>query len=179
MHTFKLGDQVEVLDEVIQGTITAINKKEITVQTSDGFSVNYSANQLIFSRSTITISHYEASLAKKQKGFSNDRKSKTIRSKVRSVPKMEVDLHIHQLTSSTKAMRSYDMLNLQLNTAKQQLEFAISKRIQRVVFIHGVGAGVLKEELHCLFKKYPVNYFDANFKQYGFGATEVYIYQNR
>mgnify|MGYP001799866207 CR=1 FL=1 len=70
------------------------------------------------------------------------------------------------------------MLNLQLEPAKRQLEFAMSKRIQKVVFIHGVGAGVLKEELKYLFKRYPLEFYDADYQKYGLGATEVYIYQN-
>ena len=92
---------------------------------------------------------------------------------------MEVDLHIHQLVPSSKGMSNYDMLNIQMETAKRQLEFAIRKRIQKVVFIHGVGAGVLKEELNYLFKRYEnVKYYDADYQKYGLGATEVYIYQN-
>ena len=51
-------------------------------------------------------------------------------------------------------------------------------RISKVVFIHGVGEGVLKSELHYLFSRYPVRFYDASFKKYGLGATEVYIYQN-
>ena len=71
------------------------------------------------------------------------------------------------------------MLNLQLETAKRQLEFAMRKRIQKVVFIHGVGEGVLKEELKYLFNRYDnVSFYDAEYKKYGLGATEVYIYQN-
>ena len=47
------------------------------------------------------------------------------------------------------------------------------------MFIHGVGEGVLKEELHYLFNKYEnVKHYDANYQKYGLGATEVYIYQN-
>jgi dsDNA-specific endonuclease/ATPase MutS2 len=92
---------------------------------------------------------------------------------------MEVDLHIHQLTNSTKHMNTYDMLTLQMDTAKRQLEFAIRKRIQKVVFIHGVGEGVLKTELEYLFGRYNnVKYYDADYQKYGLGATEVYIYQN-
>jgi dsDNA-specific endonuclease/ATPase MutS2 len=92
---------------------------------------------------------------------------------------MEVDLHIHQLTNSTRGMSKHDMLSLQLDTAKRQLEFAIKKRIQRIVFIHGVGEGVLRLELEYLFKRYDnVKYYDANYQKYGLGATEVYIYQN-
>jgi len=93
---------------------------------------------------------------------------------------MEVDLHIHQLLSSTKGMQNHDMLNLQLDTAKRRLDFAISKRIQRVVFIHGVGEGVLKLELEYLLKRYDgIDFYPADYQKYGHGATEVYIFQNR
>jgi len=92
---------------------------------------------------------------------------------------MEVDLHIHQLTSSSKRMNNHDMLTLQLDTAKHKLEFAIRNKIQKIVFIHGVGEGVLKLELEYLFKKYDqVTFYDADYQKYGLGATEVYIYQN-
>ena len=71
------------------------------------------------------------------------------------------------------------MLNLQLDTAKRQLEFAMIKRIQKVVFIHGVGEGVLKEELKYLFNRYEnIKHYDAEYQKYGLGATEVYIFQN-
>ena len=68
-----------------------------------------------------------------------------------------------------------------LETAKRRLEFAIQNRIQRTVFIHGVGEGVLKLELEYLFKRYEGNikYYDANYQKYGQGATEVYIYQSK
>ena len=48
-----------------------------------------------------------------------------------------------------------------------------------IVFIHGVGEGVLKEELGYLFRKYDnVKFYDADYQKYGLGATEVYIFQN-
>ena len=47
-----------------------------------------------------------------------------------------------------------------------------------MVFIHGKGEGVLKLELEFLFKNYNVKWYEASFKKYGLGATEVYIYQN-
>jgi CTP:phosphocholine cytidylyltransferase-like protein len=75
-------------------------------------------------------------------------------------------------------MSNHEMLNLQMDTAKRQLEFAIRKRIQKVVFIHGVGEGTLKAELEYLFGRYDVKYYDADYQKYGLGATEVYIYQN-
>ena len=68
--------------------------------------------------------------------FRVDRLDSVKREKI--MPPMEVDLHIHQLTESTRGLTNHDMLTLQLDTAKRQLEFAIGKRIQRVVFIHPV-----------------------------------------
>ena len=91
---------------------------------------------------------------------------------------LEVDLHINQLVKSVKGMDNYDMLNLQLDTAKRKVEYAVSKRITKIVFIHGVGEGVLKSELNSLLNKYPVKYYDASYKKYGLGATEVYVFQN-
>ena len=41
-----------------------------------------------------------------------------------------------------------------------------------------VGEGVLKSELQALLNKYPVKHYDASYKKYGLGATEVYIFQN-
>ncbi len=71
------------------------------------------------------------------------------------------------------------MWTLQWDTAQRKLEFAIGKRIQKIVFIHGVGEGVLKMELETLFRRYDnVKFYEADFQKYGLGATEVYIYQN-
>ena len=91
---------------------------------------------------------------------------------------MEVDLHINQLVESTRNMDNFDMLNLQLDTAKHKVEYAIKKRISKIVFIHGVGEGVLKSELLRLLDRYPVKYYDASYQQYGSGATEVYVFHN-
>jgi len=178
MGVFRLGDRVEVLDEAIQGEVIEINGDEITMETDDGFPMQFMRHQLVKSGDAIEVSNYEAHLVKEHKETPKRKKTRATKPKERNVPKMEVDLHIHQLSPSTRGMTNFDMLNLQLDAAKRQLEFAIRKRIQRVVFIHGVGEGVLKEELIFLFKKYPVDYYDADYQKYGLGATEVYIYQN-
>lgn len=54
---------------------------------------------------------------------------------------MEVDLHIHHLVPSSKGMSNYDMLSLQLETAKRQLEFAIKNRIQKWFLFMALGKG--------------------------------------
>ena len=103
-----------------------------------------------------------------------------VSSKERTQPAMEVDLHINQLVKNSRGMQNHEMLNLQIATAKRRLEFAIQNRIQRIVFIHGVGEGVLKLELEYLFKRYEgLKFYDANYQKYGQGASEVYIFQSK
>lgn len=175
---FKKGDSVEVLDEPIKGIVMAVDKMQITIETEDGFPLTFMAKQLVKVADEIKVSNFEAFQVKKQKDLPKKKRKKVVKPKERNAPKMEVDLHIHQLTKSTKGLTNFDMLNIQLDAAKRQLEFAINKRIQKVVFIHGVGEGVLKEELHYLFGRYSnVSYSDADYKKYGLGATEVYISQ--
>ncbi len=179
MGKFSIGDRAEVLDEAIAGIVQKIDGDRVTLITDDGFPMQYAISDLVKTEGNISVTNYEVAKIKKEKEPPKRRKAPTIKPKERSAPKMEVDLHIHQLVKSSKGMSNYDMLNIQLDTAKRQLDFAIRKRIQRVVFIHGVGEGVLKEELHYLFKRYDnVKFYDAEYQKYGLGATEVYIYQN-
>jgi len=175
---FKVGDFVEVVDDIISGVVVGIEGHEITFEDKDGFPFKFDVSQLVKIHSEIKVSSYEVAKVKGLKDLPLKQKSKVPKKKLRNAPKMEVDLHINQLVKSTKGMNNFDMLNLQIETAKRQLEFAICKRIQKVVFIHGVGEGVLKEELKYLFNKYDVKYYDAEYGKYGLGATEVYIYQN-
>ena len=181
---FKIGDSVLVLDEDMSGIIKNVSGDVITIESEDGFDLDFSASELVKTNSSNTLKYEAFSnasakeiIAEKESGKKN--KSVGIKPKERTQPAMDVDLHIHQLTNSTKGMTNHDMLTLQVDTTKRKLEFAIRKRIQRIVFIHGVGDGVLKLELEYLFGRYNnVKFYDANLQKYGLGATEVYIYQN-
>ncbi|MEP3209355.1 MAG: DNA mismatch repair protein MutS [Maribacter sp.] len=179
MTVFQIGDSAETIDDNIKGVVTEITGKEITIETEEGFAMVYSASELVKVTEAFSVSNYEVARIKSEKEIPKKRKLDKVKSKERNAPKMEVDLHIHQITNSERGMTSHDKLNLQLETAKRQLEFAIRKRIQKIVFIHGVGEGVLKEELKYLFGRYEnIRYYDADYAKYGLGATEIYIYQN-
>lgn len=179
MAVFMVGDKVEAIDDVLRGIVTEVKGLAITVQTEDDFLMVFDAKELVKITGSISVSNFEVAQIKKEKELPKKRRPSLVKPKERNLPKMEVDLHINQLVKNPKGLGNYEMLNLQLGTAKRQLEFAITKRIQKVVFIHGVGEGVLKEELRYLFNKYDnVKHYDANYQKYGLGATEVYIYQN-
>jgi len=177
---FEIGKQVAVLDDTLKGVIVNIENQIIDIQDSDGMIYQYNQNELVI----IDEDQYQLS---KYSDINNSLLNDKIQDQIKKPSSfkkdkneviLEVDLHINQLTKSTKGMDNFDMLSLQLDTAKRKIEYAISKRISKIVFIHGVGEGVLKSELHYLFDRYPVRFYDASYKKYGLGATEVYVFQN-
>ncbi len=178
----KIGDKVSVLDDAISGVVTGISGNEVTIMTADGFDLDFLKSELIVMDGSISkkeLSEMDIFSIVSEKNYKKPGKTKRVKPKERNLPPMEVDLHINQLVPKTRGLNNYEMLNIQLDTAKRQLEFAISKRIQKVVFIHGVGEGVLRTELEYLFNRYDnVKFYDADFQKYGRGATEVYIFQN-
>lgn len=181
MGLFNVGDKVEVLDEMLRGKVVAISPSDITIESEDGFLMKFAPNELVkmSDSNDIKVSNYEISQIKAEKEYKKKNYRATLKPKERNAPKMEVDLHINQLVPSTRGMSNHEMLNLQMETAKRQLEFAMGKRIQKIVFIHGVGDGVLKEELNFLFGRYEnLKYYDADYQKYGLGATEVYIFHS-
>jgi hypothetical protein len=178
---FTIGQSIQVLDDDLEGVITAIDMPYITIETCDGFIVRFRESEIIPAISN-TIKEQLKNVSR-QRGLEKEPdakpKSARIKPKERNLPPMEVDLHIEKLVKSYGHMNNYDILTLQVDTAERQLHFAISKRIPKMVFIHGVGEGVLKEELYYLFNRYEgIKFYTADYQKYGAGATEVYIYQN-
>ncbi len=172
----EVGDVVEVIDELIEGIVTKITPQQVYIETNEGITLAFSANELIKIDKDSPISYKMTNFLPKEDKRNKNYLLKGKKAKKKAIPPMEVDLHIEKLVVSTHGMSSYDMLNKQLEVAKHQLEFAIEKRIPRVVFIHGVGEGVLKAELETLFSRYKnLSYQDADYARYGIGATEVFL----
>ena len=180
---FNKGDKVSVLDEAINGVVVSVKNKEITVETEDGFVMTFFANELIkvgdsgdLMNSIGRINVGEIAKEKeipKPRSFVKERKDKY------EISAPEFDLHIEKLVPNKRGMSNYDILTLQSETAKRHIEFAIKNRIPKIVFIHGVGEGVLKAELDFLLGRYDnIHFQDANYQKYGLGATEVFIRQN-
>ncbi|WP_333599652.1 Smr/MutS family protein [Flavobacterium sp.] len=174
------GDKVSVLDDAIDGIVVGVNGSEITIETADGFTMTFKSSELIkmgssnemnfsFNKNQV-ISEKEVA---KPNYINKEKKSK------KEIPVPEFDLHIEKLVKSFKGMSNYEILTLQSETAKKHIEFAIRNRIPRIVFIHGVGDGVLKSELDFMLGRYDnLSFQDANYQKYGLGATEVYFKQN-
>jgi hypothetical protein len=89
----------------------------------------------------------------------------------------EIDLHIEAITDNFSGLSNSEIIDLQMARFKISLDTAIIHKTKRIVFIHGIGNGKLKFTLRkALDDKYPdLQYQDASFKEYGYGATMVLI----
>lgn len=180
---FEINDKVEVLDDALKGKVVDVTGETVSVETTEGFLLDFHASELIKideeQNRLITSTDVPVSEIIREKESSKKRTPVRAKSKDRNIPPMEVDLHIEKLVNSYRGMSNFDILNLQMDTARRQIEFAARKRIPKIVFIHGVGEGVLKAELDYLLGRYDnLKFYDADFQKYGVGATEVYFFQN-
>ncbi len=107
-----------------------------------------------------------------------EQKPKTVKTpRKRTTEIVEIDLHINQLLDNVSGLSNHEILEYQKEAVEKEMRAAIQSGVKRIVFIHGVGQGVLKQEvanvLKLKFKKY--RYQDASFKEYGYGATMVIL----
>ena len=182
MIIFNKGDKVTVLDDAIDGVVISIVGTAIKIETTDGFELTFAAKELIkIDKETLNFNIPNQSINEiiKQKEIPKPRTFiKEKKSREHGIP--EFDLHIEKLVKNFRHMNNYDILTIQTDTAKRHIDFAISNRIPKIVFIHGVGEGVLKAELDFLLGRYEnIAFQDANYQKYGLGATEIYIKQSK
>lgn len=161
---FKVGDKVKVIDDNQKGSVIQIQNKQIVVLTEDGFEEIYFAKELIYDQKfeidTFELVSEPIPIKKQSQTPSN-------------LPK-EIDLHIGQLVDSFRHLSNFEMLQIQLQKVKDEIEKAYKEKQSRLIFIHGHGSGKLKEELLKVLSRYKgIEVYDASFRKYKLGATEV------
>ncbi|HLP62957.1 Smr/MutS family protein [Flavobacterium sp.] len=183
MKKFEIGDKVSVLDEAVDGVVIEVKNNEITIETNDKFVMTYFVNELVKINNSNELNNFNKTeaLLKRNNDAQLSRKQLELQKKLEKVEKgiPEFDLHIEKLVKNKSGLSNFDILTIQLDTAKRHVEFAIKNRIPKIVFIHGVGEGILKAELDFMLKRYEqISFQDGNYQKYGLGATEVFFKQN-
>lgn len=91
---------------------------------------------------------------------------------------LEVDLHITELLDNTNGLGNKEMLECQMKEFRRVMDENLKNKGQKIVFIHGKGEGVLRNELIKELKRVYKNctWQDASFREYGFGATMVTVH---
>jgi len=92
-------------------------------------------------------------------------------------PVHEIDLHIEKLRDDHQFLSSAEILNIQLMAFRKALDAAIVHKLPSITFIHGVGNGTLKNEIHKIVGKHPQiqTFMDARKEKFGYGATKVLL----
>ncbi len=175
---FKIGEQVSFLYETGEGKIVHIeSSSKIIVVDETGFQRPFLENELV------KIHGSQNDVYNGLTGFIPNEEDQATSMASNGVEKRknfwEIDLHTHELISTERGLSSSDLLRIQLNEFRAFYRQAREKLIKKLVVIHGVGEGVLKDEVRSfLSNQEGVSFFDADYKDYGKGATEINIIYN-
>jgi hypothetical protein len=88
-----------------------------------------------------------------------------------------VDLHIEKITDSWSHLSNKQILDLQLKEFEKFYELALLHHLDRMIVVHGIGKGRLREDLHDILrlKKEVKSFVNQYHGQFGFGATEIWF----
>lgn len=88
----------------------------------------------------------------------------------------EIDLHIGCLVDDQSQQDAVEILNLQLNCFRKEMDRALLQHYHSITFIHGIGEGKLKKAIIDELQNYTgVSWRPAPFEKYGAGALEVLL----
>lgn len=196
---FSVGDRVRFLNDEGEGVILSFPSSDIAlVEDSTGFAYEHEVRELVHvvpldkelkkyeevnpDLASLLERNIDAEMVKKAnadfKAIYKGKQGTEIKGKG---DWMEVDLHAHELLESQRGMTNGDIVVYQLEHFERMLRNAEEKKMKRVVFIHGVGQGVLRQEIRRILNEYypHCEFMDAPYHIYGYGATEVRIHPNR
>ncbi|MFN9325086.1 MAG: Smr/MutS family protein [Flavobacteriales bacterium] len=190
---FMPGDRITFLDEVGGGVVLEILGAGIVrVRTDDGFELDRSTKGLVRADrerelALVRLSDHQASLIAANDVLEEKRRKKGQLVRPGKTPKQpadtglaEVDLHLHELVEDETRLSDGEKLEFQLRYFERALESAIRNGKRKLIVIHGVGEGVLREEVRRILQYYDgVQFHDADMRRYGVGATEVIILRHR
>ena len=189
---FRPGDRFIFLDEPGGGTVVELlGHNRAKVRTNDGFELEYPLKALVpvdraAASNRYTLSDHQAQLIAANDKLEEQkrrlqRKGAALRTG-KTAPKQEdnsvaeVDLHLHELIEDETTLSHDEKLRYQLAYFERSLEGAIRNGKHKLIVIHGVGEGILREEVRKTLQYYEnVRFGDADPHRYGSGATEVTI----
>jgi DNA-nicking Smr family endonuclease len=106
-----------------------------------------------------------------------DLPEKKVIKKKEKVEHREIDLHINELVENTTGLDNNTIIEIQMERFESEMKKAIKDDLKKIIFIHGIGNGTLKNMVRkTLSQRYgKYSFHDASFKEYGFGATMVIL----
>lgn len=166
---FAVGDRILFKRDKLKGSIIKINSAyKVTVLADNGFEASVSVRDLVkIEKGTDEEISYGLHFPSK------DNTSKSFYAqKVKKQKKvLTIDLHIELLSQNFKYLDNYQILQIQLNECRDSIRKAFYSKITRMDIIHGIGEGVLKNEVHNILTENNLRFYLTN----DGGVTEVYF----
>lgn len=185
--SFEVGNKVKFVNENLEGTVKAILKNGfLLIDATDGFEHKVKSNQVlvIAQNNSVLYSVNNEDIKNKISTPISSASSGNILSKYVTNTKyqyekiVEIDLHLEELVEFPMRLDDWQRLHTQMQHVKKCMEAALNQRFRKLVFIHGVGQGVLKSEIRSYLAQFEnIVVKDADYREYGSGATEVVIKQ--
>ncbi len=178
---FKPGQKVVFLHEQGGGIIESIDNKGLyVIDAGDGFSRSYRENELaaVHGEDYGVDDDDIAIIREDSVGIKVDHVThrEYDRKRQKEIDVWEIDLHIEQLTNSHKGMTNSEIIARQMSAFKLFFNKGREHSIRKMIAIHGVGEGVLKHEVRNYLDQHDaVTYYDADFGEYGKGATAIEV----
>jgi DNA-nicking Smr family endonuclease len=177
--------------------VAIVDDKTVKVEDESGFDYEYPVSELLLiedpmseqqAYEDVTPTYREIldrnidsnAVEKAQDDFKTKYKSRQTSGRGRNEVK-EVDLHIHELIDNQIGLEPQDLREIQMEHFDRMMRVAKDDKETRVVFIHGVGQGILRTEIRKYLEMYypEASFHDADYRKYGYGATEVRINYGR
>lgn len=170
MKSFNLGDRVRFLHEVGEGTIVGFQDKEhALVEDEHGFTYPYSVHFLV------PVHAHGKDLMEKDK-LENDKEKlpqfSGYTKKDKELP--VIDLHMENLTDRHHHMSNHEIVLFQMDQFRQFLNRNEYLKNPRMIVIHGLGEGRLKQEIKDCIQGIPgASMHDADYQKFGGGASVI------
>ena len=196
MRDFKAGDLVKFLNDVGTATVLRVEGNVVIVEDEDGFERSVEraelmdagdrdqdekkyGNKLPDVAQLLTQEVGERRMKELHRDFEVRYQHAQATSMSRRDAHMEVDLHIHELVDDQRGLADGAKLAIQMAHFDRMMDIAKREKLRRIVFIHGVGQGVLRHQIRtALDQHHPdCNYREGDPRRYGSGATEVWLGQ--
>jgi dsDNA-specific endonuclease/ATPase MutS2 len=177
--SFNIGDRVRLLDQEGEGVVCDVIGSQVVIDL-EGMEMTFEAAELVVVKHDALV---DQPIAKKDISAKDKEIRKQGQAKLKQLEDVtqavyELDLHIDELLDHYSNMTNGEILQHQMRCCRQFVREAIDKRYHKIVLIHGVGEGVLRTEIHhYLDTLQRIEYHDAPYRTYGYGATEVIIHR--
>ncbi len=161
MKSYKVGDQVSLLDDALNGTVSEIEGQRAFVKLDDGFEEWVSFHKLVHKKKLqldidpLHEKHSESHI------------------EIRAERVYEIDLHIEHLVIDWKKIPTDKILDRQITSFTEELKDAIQNKYDKLIVIHGKGKGILKTELINILQSKGLNFSEMGYGKYKGAALKI------